>query len=179
MGLVFIMKNETISEKLASYIFGVDYKKLSLKVIDKVKLCILDLLGAHFAGYRLTAANPIKEYILCGKTGEGATVWSLGIRTTFTEAAFANSALSHMTVFDDMHADTASHFGSIVIPAAFAIGEDLKSSGKDIIAAIVSGYEVGIRVGTALMYGTFGSSGFRPSGTFGVFASAVCEPCIG
>lgn len=167
------MKKETIAEKLASHISGIDYEKLSPKIVDKVKLCVLDLLGAHFAGYRLAAANPIKEYILCGKTAKGATVWSLGVRTTFTEAAFSNSALSHMTIFDDMHADTASHFGSIVIPAAFAVGEDRKSSGKDIIAAIVSGYEVGIRVGTSLMHGPFGSSGFRPSGTFGVFASAV------
>jgi 2-methylcitrate dehydratase PrpD len=171
--MVLIMRKKTIAEKLASHISGVDYEKLSRKIIDKVKLCVLDLFGAHFAGYRLTATNPIKDYILSGKTGEGATVWSLGTRTTFTEAAFANSALSHITVFDDMHAETASHFGSIVIPAAFAVGEHRKCSGKDIIAAIVSGYEAGIRVGTALMHRTFSSSGFRPSGTFGVFASAV------
>ena len=167
------MKKETIAEILASHLANVNYEKLAPKTVDKVKLCIIDLLGAHFAGYRLTATNPIKEYILDGKTGEGAAVWSLGTRTTFTEAAFANSALSHITVFDDMHADTASHFGSIVIPAALAVGEHRKCSGKDVIGAIVSGYEAGIRVGTALMNATFSSSGFRPSGTFGVFGSAV------
>ncbi len=167
------MKEETITEKLASHISGVNYDSLSPRIIEKVKLCILDLMGSHFAGYRLIAGNPIKDYILSGKSGEGATVWSLGIRTTFTEAAFANSALSHMTVFDDMHADSASHFGSMVIPAAFAVGEHLNCSGKDLIAAIVCGYETGIRVGTAMMRSKFSSSGFRPSGTFGAFSSAV------
>lgn len=167
------MKKETMAEKLALHLSMVKYEKLSAKTIDKVKLCILDLFGAHFAGHRLTAVNPVKEYILGGKTGEGAAVWSLGTRATYTEAAFANSALSHITVFDDMHADTASHYGSIVIPAVFATGEYLGCSGKEIIAAIISGYEAGIRVGTALMHGTFSSSGFRPSGTFGVFASAA------
>jgi 2-methylcitrate dehydratase PrpD len=167
------MNKETITEKLASHLAEVNFENISSKIIEKVKLCILDLIGAHFAGYRLTAGNPIKDYILSLKPGEGATVWSLGIRTTFTEAAFANSALSHMTVFDDMHADSASHFGSMVIPAAFAVGEHLNSSGKDVIAAIVCGYEAGIRVGTAMMRSRFSSSGFRPSGTFGGFGSAV------
>jgi len=168
------MKKKSTSEKLAKYISKIKYEELQTKTIEKVKLCILDLFGSHFAGYQLKDCNPVKKYILSLKSERQATVWSLGLKTSFTEAAFANSAISHVTVFDDMHGNTSSHYGSIVIPTAFAVGEYIpKCSGKDLICAIVCGYETGIRVGTSMMPSNFAKTGFRPSGTFGVFASAV------
>ena len=168
------MSNKSISEKLASYIGEIHYNGLPASIIKKVKYCILDLFASHFAGYKLEDCDPIKKYISSLTSKGEASVWSLGIRTSFTEAAFANSAISHVTVFDDMHGNTSSHFGSMVIPAAFAVGEYMNvCSGKEIISAIVSGYEAGIRVGTAMIPSKFTESGFRPSSTFGVFATAA------
>ena len=168
------MENMSISEKLASYIMSIDYGKLSSSSIEKAKLCILDLFGAHYAGHELESCTPVKRYVSSLKGEPQATVWSTGIRTAFTEAAFANTAVAHLTVFDDMHAGTASHYGSMVIPPAIAIGEYLKCSGKDLIAAIVSGYEAGIRVGSAIYKSYFSESGFRPQRhIFGPSASAI------
>jgi 2-methylcitrate dehydratase PrpD len=167
------MQTESISEKLSSYVTGLTYGRLPHSVIEKVKLCILDLFGAHFAGYDLESCKPVKEYISSLKAAPQATVWSMGTRAAFIEAAFANSAMSHITVFDDMHAKTASHYGSMVIPAAVAVGEHLKCSGKDLILAIVCGYETAIRIGSTMVTSKFMQSGFRPSGTFGAFGSAI------
>jgi len=167
------VESKSISEKLASLITDINYGKLPSFVTKKAKLCILDLLGAHYAGHELESCGPVKRYVSALKGEAQATVWSTGTRTACSEAAFVNSAVAHVTVFDDMHAGTASHYGSMVIPAAIAVGEHLKSSGKELIAAIVSGYEAGIRVGSAIYNSPFSASGFRPSGTFGPFASAV------
>jgi 2-methylcitrate dehydratase PrpD len=167
------MENMSISEQLASHLRDINYEKLPSSSIKKAKLCILDLLGAHFAGHELESCGPVKRYASSLHGEAQATVWSTAIRTAVSEAAFANSAVAHVTVFDDMHAGTASHYGSMVIPAAIAVGEHLKSSGRDLIAAVVSGYEAGIRVGSAIYNSYFSASGFRPSGTFGPFASAA------
>ena len=167
------MNDMTISEKLAGHISGISYDRLPELTIAKVKLCILDLFGAHYAGYRVSSCDAVRGYIAYVKDKTQATVWSTGGRTSCTEAAFANSAIAHLTVFDDMHAKSASHYGSMVIPAAFALGEYLKCSGKDLVTAIVSGYEAGIRVGSAIMSPFFAKSGFRPSGTFGPLGSVA------
>jgi len=168
------VSTKSISESLASYLEKISFNKIPSTTISKVKLCILDFFGSYFAGHNLKDCDPIKKYILSLKSEKQATVWSLGLRTFFTEAAFANSAISHVTVFDDMHGNTSSHYGSMVIPTAFAIGEYLgECSGKELITGIVCGYETGIRIGTAMMPTKFTESGFRPSGTFGVFGSAV------
>ena len=156
------------------------YDQLPPAVTSKVKYCILDLFGAYFAGYDLKSCEPIKKYILSLNAPEQSIVWGMKTRTAFIDAAFANSAMSHLTVFDDMHAKTASHYGSMVIPAALAIGEYLRCSGKDLILAIVPGYETAIRIGSAMVTPKFMQSGFRPSGTFGAFGSAMtASNCFG
>lgn len=167
------MNDITISEKLAKHIDGICFDKVPLSTLAKVKLCILDLFGAHYAGYRTPPCDAVRGYLAAYVNDTQATVWSTGSRTSCTEAAFANSAIAHLTVFDDMHANSAAHYGSMVIPAAFALGEYLKCSGKQLVTAIVAGYEAGIRVGSAITSPFFAKSGFRPSGTFGPFASAA------
>ena len=117
------MKERTLSEKITSVIEKIRYEGLPPRVIRKVKSCILDLFGAYFAGYDLKSCDPIKKHVESIHGPEQSTVWGMKTRTGFIEAAFANSAMSHVTVFDDMHAKTASHYGSMIIPAALAIGE--------------------------------------------------------
>ncbi len=167
------MQEKSISEKLAGLVQEMTYSRLPSGVVRKVKSCILDLFGAYFAGHALKSCDPIKAYIASLHGPEQSLVWAMKARTSVLEAAFANSAMSHLTVFDDMHAKTASHYGSMVIPAVLALGESLSCSGKDLILAIVTGYEVAIRVGTAMVTPRFVQSGFRPSGTFGAFGSAM------
>jgi len=167
------MENKTISERLAVLAEEIAFDRLPSEVVRKAKYCILDLFGAYFAGYDLKSCDPVKAYIRSLNGPRQATVWCVKGQTSFIDAAFANSAMSHLTVFDDMHAKTSSHFGSMVIPAALAIGEHLRCSGKDLIAAIVAGYETAIRIGSAMVTPRFMQSGFRPSGTFGAFGSAM------
>ena len=167
------MEKRTVSEKLAGLAEEITFNHLPSEVVRKVKYCILDLFGAYFAGYDLKSCDPVKAYVRSLMAPPQATVWCLKERTSFIDAAFANSAMSHLTVFDDMHAKTSSHFGSMIIPAALAIGEHLRSSGKDVIMAIVAGYETAIRIGSAMVTPKFMRSGFRPSGTFGAFGSAM------
>lgn len=167
------MSDVSISEKLAGHIGGISFDTLPTSTIEKVKLCILDQFGAHYAGFRITPCDAVRGYLSYMNDGPQATVWSTGGRTACTEAAFANSAIAHVTVFDDMHAKSAAHYGSMIIPAALALGEHLKCSGKELVTAIVCGYEAGIRVGSAIMSPFFAKSGFRPSGTFGAIGSAA------
>jgi 2-methylcitrate dehydratase PrpD len=164
--------NATISEKLAALLLETRFEKLPSSAVQKAKVCILDLFGAHYAGFGIESCQAVREYIAALNGEPRATFWSTGTATSVTEAAFANSAVSHVTVFDDMHAESASHYGSVVIPAAMAVGEHLGSGGKELIAAIVCGYEAGIRVGAATLNSYFAKLGFRPSGVFGGFGSA-------
>ncbi len=88
-------------------------------------------------------------------------------------AAFLNGALGHSLDFDDTHAASSLHPGATVIPAALAAGEMAGASGADVLAAVVAGYEVTIRIALALPAKAHYDRGFHPTATCGAFGAAA------
>jgi len=88
------------------------------------------------------------------------------------DAAFVNGSYGHGFEYDDAHGPSASHPGSCVIPAAFAIGEELDSSLEEVITAIVAGYEVYTRIGV-LAAPDLLRRGFHPHAVLSNFGAAA------
>ncbi len=65
-------------------------------------------------------------------------------------AAFVNGTFGHGFEMDDVYAAALAHPGPAVVPAALAIAERDGCSGKDLLLAVVAGYEVMGRCGYAL-----------------------------
>ena len=65
------------------------------------------------------------------------------------DAALANGTAVHGFEIDDLHHATALHPGATVIPAVMALGETRGLSGRDVLRALVAGYEIGIRTALA------------------------------
>lgn len=98
-----------------------------------------------------------------------------GDSRTYTPAvaALLNGALGHSLDFDDTHADSSLHPSAPVVPAAFAVGEITGASGRDVLTAIVAGYEVCCRLGNALDPTSHYARGFHPTATAGTFGAAA------
>ena len=88
-------------------------------------------------------------------------------------AALLNGALGHSLDFDDTHADSSLHPSAPVVPAAFAVGEMAGASGRDVLTAIVAGYEVCCRLGNALDPTSHYARGFHPTATAGTYGAAA------
>jgi len=119
------------------------------------------------AGHRLL----LEALALDGK-GE-STVFGDSKTWTPAVAALLNGALGHSLDFDDTHADSSLHPSAPVVPAAFAIGELAGASGRDVLTAIVAGYEVCCRLGNALDPTSHYARGFHPTATAGTYGAAA------
>src|SRR5436853_740935 len=86
-------------------------------------------------------------------------------------AAVANAASSHFAEQDDLHNGSVFHPGTVVFPVALAVAQALGRSGAELLAAVVAGYEVGIRVGEFL--GRSHYTVFHTTGTAGTLAAAA------
>ena len=64
--------------------------------------------------------------------------------------AFLVGGLAHVLEMDDLHRDSVTHPGSVVIPAAWAVAEQQDASGRRFLAAVLAGYEACCRVGMAV-----------------------------
>src|SRR5690606_29784581 len=73
-----------------------------------------------------------------------------GGQSSVLNAALVNGAASHVVELDDIHKGSIIHAATVVIPAALAVAEWKGLSGKELIAAVVAGYEVCYRIGEAV-----------------------------
>jgi 2-methylcitrate dehydratase PrpD len=166
------MANGTVTETMAKFITALKYDDLPQPVVDKVKICIFHALACTFAGHHQELIAPAINYLKDLKLDGKATSFVDGIKGPPWEVAFVNSVIGQSTGQEDMHADSSCHCGSMIIPVAFAIGQEINSSGKDVIASIVLGYDVTGRIGMSILSPDY-SRKWRPSGMFGPFGACA------
>lgn len=85
--------------------------------------------------------------------------------------AFYLGGIAHILEMDDLHRDSVTHPGCVVIPAAWAVAEDRDLGGVAFLKAVLAGYEACCRVGMAV-----GKAHYRVwhnTSTCGPFGSAM------
>ena len=165
-------ENLSLSQQLAQYACSLTYENLSWDQVQKVKTHFLDWLGTVYAGRTQTPIQIILEVIgNLGGQPESTIIPTNGKKTMCLLAAWVNSASCCLLEMDDLHRESIFHPASVVIPAVLALAEREHASGREIIAAIAAGYEVGIRV--ALGVGISHYRFWHPTATCGTFAAAA------
>lgn len=161
-----------ITEDLAQKVVEIKYSELPDEVISKAKMCFLDFLAVAIRGSYSQSGRVVKEIF---KSQEEATVLGSGMLSTI-DAAFCNGIFAHSLDLDDGHRYAQLHPGCAVIPAALAVAEVRKKTGKGLLEAIVAGYQVSISLGK-LSNPQHRNHGFHSTGTCGTFgaAAAACK----
>lgn len=138
-------ENRNVSRKIAEYAFSLDYNDLPPEVIHEVKRRVLDsfacALGA-FTSIPGQIARNMGQQVQCDY---GATIFGTENRTTPELATFANGILFRYLDYNDTYLSKEPAHPSDNIPAAIAVAEAEGGSGRDLITAIVLGYEIQCR----------------------------------
>ncbi len=162
--------------RLAGYVAALEFKDIPPEVRERAKALTLDFLGSAIRARRDAESTPTLF-----KTLQALALDARGESTVFGDtrpwspaiAALLNGALGHSLDFDDTHADSSLHPSAPVVPAAFAVGELVGASGREVLTAIVAGYEVCCRLGNALDPTSHYARGFHPTATAGTFGAAA------
>lgn len=139
----------SLSRVLANYQSKLSYEDLPPEVISFAKLCILDYFGSALAGENKEPIQMIAEMVNEMGGNPQATLVTGG-KSTVLNAALVNGASSHIVELDDIHKSSIIHAATVVIPAALAVAEWKKLGGKELILAVVLGYELCFRIGEAV-----------------------------
>jgi 2-methylcitrate dehydratase PrpD len=160
------------ARKLAEFCASISLERLPTEVVDKAKLCLLDFLANVYGSLELEAVSEVVSYIRSLGGPEVATALGCDFRTGIHNAAFLNGTAAEAIEAQDGLRFGGNHPGTAVIPAALAVAEDLGRGGKDVIEAIVAGYEVAGRIAAAV-HPHHTLAGFLPTGTCGAFGAAA------
>jgi 2-methylcitrate dehydratase PrpD len=159
---------------LAEYVHNLQWDALPAEVVESAKLRVLDYLASAMAGYRLNrtfSETVTRMYRDMGGAEESRVLFS-DLRLPAPNAAFLNAAYGHGADIDDGHRAAQGHPGIVVIPAAFALAEAERRNGKDVILSIVAGYDVFVRLASAVNPAHF-NRGFHSTGTVGTVAAGA------
>jgi len=155
------------------------YEDLPKQTTEKVKEYIVDVIGCMVGASRDPQAQAVLDVVKKQGGNPESSVLSHGFKTSAMNAALINGTMGHILDFDDDHREGTMHPTVVVFPAVFALGETLKSSGKELMRALILGLEVMIRVGESFLGKSY-YQGFHPTGTCGVFgAAAGCAMLLG
>jgi 2-methylcitrate dehydratase PrpD len=160
-----------IAAELARFAQSLKYDQLPPEVVAKAKTAILDLLGISVCSYGHANSLVATQAALAIGANGRARLWMTGERLRAMDAVLANSVVSHCILQDDWHQLSHAHIGCAVIPTAIAMGEEHGRSGKDVLSAVVAGYDVEDRAG-ALSVPAY-TRGFRPSAMYSYFGAAA------
>jgi aconitate decarboxylase len=158
---------------LAEFAARLEFEDIPAAVVDHAKLCVLDGLGVALFGAALPWTGHVRALVVAEGANPVASFWGTGQRGSVSQAALVNGTAGHAFEMDDIHKESIVHPNSLACPVALGFAEAAGGmSGRDVLTAIVAGYEVGTRVGNAATMALF-LRGFHPQGTSGAFVAAA------
>ena len=164
---------DTVSGKMAAFAADLRYEDLPDDVRERAKLVLLDALGCALAGSATEDLRLIRQAML-GAAGPGgdSLLWGTAERAPLPMAALANGAAIHAREMDDF--EGCLHSGSVVMPAAFGTAVRAGCSGRELLTAIVLGYDIARRA----LEGCGGNlplkdHGWHSTGICGGFGAAI------
>lgn len=150
---------------LARYVCDLDPGEFSDQTREAVLRCVFDLLSAAAAGLTGPGVAAARQSAVLLYGGGSASIWFTGQTASPLAAVMANSAAAAAHDLDDGYRRARGHPGAAVIPAALASLTTLSTAvtTHEFFAAIVAGYEVGVRM-------SMGRLSYAPSGAWSPYA---------
>src|SRR5262249_55875443 len=136
-------------EKLAEWILSIRTQDIPDAAINQAKLLLLDSIGCGYAAFEEEAAHAVLATLKDVGGAPQCTVIGSPTKTSAPNAVLVNGSLIRILDLNDYVNTRDGQIGghpSDNIPVALAAGEVAGANGRDVLAAIVVGYEIYCRL---------------------------------
>ncbi|PZH16097.1 MmgE/PrpD family protein [Streptomyces sp. NTH33] len=161
---------QTITSQVIARVRNIDHRRDD--VVTSALHCILDTLGVAIGGVHEPVTRHVRGEALDEGGAPRATLWGTGERVSRPQAALVNGTAAHALDFDDVSALMEGHPSAPLLPALLAVADGAGTSGEELIAAFVAGFETEAMVGR-LMSPSHYARGFHATATVGTFGAAA------
>lgn len=138
-----------MTRQLSHFVKTLRFEDIPPVVVERAKMNIMQTVGVCLCSadlQQIKDALDISKEMSPGADGE-AILWADGKKVSWEAAAFTAGTMGDALDWEDC--SVTGHPSAGVIPTAVIAAEVLKKSGKDLITAVVVGYEVYQRVALA------------------------------
>jgi 2-methylcitrate dehydratase PrpD len=153
--------------KISEFASALRFSELSPEVVRRTKFVLLDTIGVIAAGAQEAeiAAFAGQLDVPVGPT----TLFGQDHTTDSLNGALINGTAGTFLELDEGNQFCRGHAAIHVVPALLALAEERGLSGREVIVALVAGYEIAARIGIASKI----RMSMHPHGTWGTVGAAV------
>src|SRR6185436_14854922 len=137
----------SIAGELAKFLTRTSVDDLPPLALERARMVIASTIASAAMGAHIVSARIIRELARERGGAEEASLWfDGGRRLPVADAARVNAVMSDAAASDDSDLRSIAHIGTIVSTTAIAMAERTGASGRDVLSAMVLGYEIPGRV---------------------------------
>lgn len=159
------------TQELCRYLAALSAGDVPGEIMENIRYKTLDWLGCVIGALDKKSSAGVLEMVR--ESGGSPRCSALGLpeKTSIYMAAFSNGVLGHTLEYDDVNKAAITHPGAASLPAALAAAEFWDADFEQYALGAVAGYEVMIRLGTAVNPSHYDY--WHTTGTCGTFAAAA------
>lgn len=142
----------TTAETLAEFLVATRTEDLPPQTTELAAMIIASTLASAACGRHIGSAKVIRDVEAERGGRADATLWfEPSVKLPVVGAARANALMSDAAASDDSDLRNIVHAGTPLTATSLAIAERTGAAGKDVLAAIVLGYEAAGRIGETII----------------------------
>lgn len=156
-------------DDMVSCICRSTFDDLPQNVVTRSKEVMADTLAVIATGAQEEEVKALTQRIVRPGSSAVATLIGLGVRTEPAKSALINGTAGTFLELDEGNQFARGHPAIHIIPAVLAVAEENNFSGREVLNALVWGYEISARIGIASRM----RMSMHPHGTWGTVGAAV------
>ncbi len=156
-------------DRLSRFVEDTSVERLPDAALQAARLVLLDTIGAMVAGSARPENRRLADSVHERRSRASATLLGHGGRVDPLLATFVNATAGVALEVDEGSRLGGGHPAIHVVPAALAVAEETGADGGRLLEAIIAGYEVCSRLGSA----TTPRPNVHSHGTWGTIGTAV------
>lgn len=168
----------SLLDPLAEFIADLSFDNLSEGTVEETERHIFDSLGAVLAGSSSEEAGAACDLVKKLSSIDGSNdipVPGFGFSAPLPYAVLISCISARMTEIDDIHLQSCTTPGSIIVPTALISAYYAGESGKRVFEGILAGYDVMTRLGASVKGPEILYRGIWPT----YLCGAICAATIG
>jgi 2-methylcitrate dehydratase PrpD len=162
----------TLATRLAQKICAFAPEHMTARALSEARTAIIDTIGCALSGIPEPCVQILLRTPGVGDAPGPALLFGTSRRTSALDATLINGTASHALDYDDVSGVLGGHHSAPVTAPIFALGEQLKLSGRRALAAYIIGVETEVRLSRAVNFHHY-DKGWHPTATLGIFGAVA------
>jgi 2-methylcitrate dehydratase PrpD len=162
----------TLATRLAEKISAFRVEDITERALTEARTAIIDTIACTLSGIPEPCAQILMRTPGVAEAPGPALIFGTSRRTSALDATLINGTASHALDYDDVSGVLGGHHSAPVTAPIFALGEQLKVSGRRALAAYIIGVETEVRLSRAVNFHHY-DKGWHPTATLGTFGAAA------